>query len=120
MPGIKLGKRADMGDIVDFIARSTGLNEGTIRQVLAELRDAIIFFLLHGQPVQLEGLGTYTPTIDLSGEIGVGHRADIYIKNHLNYTGAFKGDINNRENIGKSSDDLVALWNADHTDDPVI
>jgi hypothetical protein len=120
MPSIQLGKRAELSDLVDFIARSTGLNESTIRQVLIELRDSVVFFNLRGQPVQLEGLGTYTPTVDLSGEIGVGHRADTYIKNHLNATGAFKGDIANREYLGKTGDDLVAKWNADHPGDPVV
>ncbi|MGC1377070.1 MAG: hypothetical protein WA821_12640 [Anaerolineales bacterium] len=119
MPSIVLGKRIVMSDIVAYIAHSTGLNEGIIRQVLAELRDTVIFFLLHGQSVQLEGLGTYTPTIDLTGEIGIGHRADVNIKYRLNDTGAFKADIENREYIGKSGDDLVAKWNTDHPDDKV-
>ena len=118
-PRIVLGKRAETNDLVDFIARSTGLNEGTIRQVLTELRDATVFFSLRGQSVQLEGLGTYTPTIELDGTINVGHRADGYIKSHLNAPGAFQGEILQRENIGKTSADLAALWNADHPDDPV-
>ena len=119
MPNIKLGKRAELDDLVSFIARSTNLNEGSIRQVLTELRDAVVFFNLRGQPVQLEGLGTYTPAIDLDGVINVGHRADTYIKDHLNVSGEFKGEIERRENIGKSGDDLAAKWNADHPEDPV-
>jgi len=58
----------------------------------------LISFNLQGQPVQLEGLGTYTPTIDLDGTVGVGHRADMEIKKHLNIPGEFKGEIENREN----------------------
>ena len=119
-PRIKLGKRAGIDDLVEYIARSTGLNESTIRQVLIELRDATIFFNLRGQPVYLEGLGTYTPKIDLDGTVGVGHRADMKIKNSLNARGAFKGDVINAENIGKTGDELVALWNAAHPDDPVV
>jgi len=119
MPTIKLGKRATMSDLVAFISRSTGLNESTISQVLLELRDAVIFYNLRGEPVQLEGLGTYTPTLDLSGKIGVGHRADNYLKNRLNDNDAFKGEVERRENIGKNSDELAAMWNADHPEDPV-
>lgn len=37
----------------------------------------------------------------------------------LNDSNAFKGEIECRENIGKSGDDLVALWNAEHPDDLV-
>lgn len=119
-PRVVLGKRAEMDDLVSFIARSTGLNESGVRQVLLELRDAVIFFNLRGQAVKLEGLGTYTPKIDLDGTMGVGHRADIKIKNSFNAPGAFQGEIENRENIGKTSDDLVAMWNEAHPDDPVV
>lgn len=118
-PKIKLGRRATTEDLVEFIARSTGLNESGVRQVLLELRDTVLFFNLRGQPVQLEGLGTYTPKISLDGTMGVGHRADNALKQGLNKPGAFKGEINNRDNIGKSSDDLVVLWDAEHPDDPV-
>ena len=61
MPTLRLGKRVGMNEIVEFIASSSGLSAGVIRQVLTGLRGAVIFFLLHGQPVQLEGLGAYTP-----------------------------------------------------------
>ena len=60
-PRIKLGKRADIDDLVDMISARTGLNEGDVRQVLLELRDAVVFFNLRAQPVKLEGLGIYTP-----------------------------------------------------------
>ncbi len=43
-PRLKLGRTADTDELVDFIARSTGLNESGVRQVLLELRDAAIFF----------------------------------------------------------------------------
>jgi hypothetical protein len=118
-PRIVLGKRAGTDQVVGFIARSTGLNESGVRQVLLELRDAIVFFNLRGQPVKLEGLGTYSPTVSLDGTFGVGHRADDAIKKRLNAPGAFQGEIVNRENIGKASDDLVAQWNEAHPDDPV-
>ncbi len=118
-PRVKLGKRAEMEDLVSFIARSTGLNESGVRQVLLELRDAVLFFTLRGQPVKLEGLGTYTPKISLDGTFGIGHRADIRLKNGLNQPGAFKGEIENSKNIGKTGDELIALWNAEHPDDLV-
>ena len=120
MPTIRLGKRIVMSDLVAYIAHRTILSESTIRWVLAELYDAVLFFLLHGQPVQMEGLGVYTPRIDLTGEIGLGHRADVNIKSRLNEAGAFKAEIDNRESIGKSGDDLVARWNAENPDDLVI
>lgn len=62
------------------------LDEGDVRQVLLELRDAVVFFNLRGQPVKLKGLGAYTPTIKLDG---------------------------------KTSDELVAMWNEEYPEDPV-
>ena len=79
--------------------------------------DAVI---LQGTPVELEGLVTYTPTIDLGGEFDCAHRTDQEIIKALNVPGAYKGVIVNRENIGKTADELVALWNKDHPDDPVV
>jgi hypothetical protein len=97
-PKIKKGKRAETDDLVQFIARNTGLNESGVRQVLLELRDTVLFFTLRGQPVRLEGLGIYTPKVSLDGTMGVGHRADMALKNGLNQPGAFKGEIENRAN----------------------
>jgi nucleoid DNA-binding protein len=118
-PRVDLGKRAGMDDLVDLISARTGLNEGDVRQVLLELRDVVLFFNLRGQPVKLEGLGTYTPSIQLDGTFKVGHRADMDLKNGLNVPGEFRGDILNRENVGKTSDELVEMWNTEHPDDQV-
>jgi nucleoid DNA-binding protein len=106
-------------EAIDFIARSTGLNESGVRQALLELRDAVISFNKQGRAVKLDGLGTYTPAIDLAGTIKVSHRADKALKNAVNAQGAFRGEIINRENIGKTGDDLVAMWNADNPGDVV-
>ncbi len=116
-PKIVLGKRVDMEELVSFIARSTGLNESGVQQVLLELRDTVVFFAASGRPVKLEGLGIYTPSINLDGTIKIGHRADNVLKDRLN--AEFHGEVVNRENIGKTSDELVAMWNEEHSDDPV-
>lgn len=118
-PKVKLGRRAETDELVSFIARSTGLNESGVRQVLLELRDAAIFFNQQGRGVKLEGLGTYSPTVDLAGTFKVSHRADVALKNALNAQGSFMGEIVNRENIGKTSDELVTMWNTDNPGDPV-
>jgi len=108
-----------MEELIDLIASRTGLNEGEVRQVLFELRDSVVFYNLQGRPVKLEGLGTYRPVIELDGKLKVGHRADMDIKNRLNTPGDFRGEIANRENIGKTGDDLVAMWDEAHPDDLV-
>jgi nucleoid DNA-binding protein len=119
-PKVKLGRTVPLAQLVNYIADRTGLNEGEVSIVLKELRDAVIFFTRQGQGVKIEGLGTYLPKVGLDGTFDVSHRLDRAIKNALNAPGAFSGQIVNRENVGQTADDLVALWNADHPDDPVV
>ena len=38
----------------------------------------------------------------------------------LNLPGIFKGKIINRENIGKSGEELVSMWNEAYPEDPVV
>lgn len=118
-PRIVLRSTLELKELVDYIAGRTGLNKGEIQMVLSELSSAIQFFNKQGQGVKLPGLGTYLPSIDLQGKLTVSHRLDREILNALNAPGAFRGEIANRENIGKTADDLVALWNKDHPDDLV-
>jgi hypothetical protein len=118
-PKVKLGRTATTEEMVAFIARSTGLNESGVRQVLLELRDTAIFFNKQGRGVKFEGLGTYTPSIDLEGKLKISHRADTSLTNALNAQGAFQGEIENRQNIGKTGDELVTMWNEQNPGDIV-
>lgn len=118
-PKIKLGKTVSLVEMVKLISSRTGLNEGEISIVLKELRDGVIFFNQQGRGAKIDGLGTYLPKVRLDGRFDVSHRLDVAIRNALNTPGTFTGTIERRENLGKTSDDLVALWNEDHPDDPV-
>lgn len=118
-PKLVLRPTVELKELVDYIAGRTGLNKGEIQMVLSELSAGVQFFNKQGQGVKLPGLGTYLPSIDLDGTLSISHRTDKEISNALNAPAAFRGEIANRENIGKTSDDLVALWNKDHPDDLV-
>ena len=118
-PKINLRPTVQLPALVGLISSRTGLNESEVRMVLEELSDAVTFFNRQGQGVKLVKLGTYLPKLALNGKFGVSHRLDVAIKNALNAPGSFSGEIVNRKNIGKSADDLLAQWNAEHPDDPV-
>ncbi len=118
-PRLKQKETVPMERLVEYIASRTNFNEGAVVNVLMELRDAILFFGLSAQAVKLKGLGTFTPTIGLQGNIDVSYRADKWIKNKLNAPDALQGKIENLDMIGKSSDDLVDRWNTEHPEDPV-
>ncbi len=118
-PRIIQGQIVQMPVLVRFIAGTTGLNEGTITQILLELRDKIIYYNALGQAVRLPGLGTCTPTILLDGSFKVLIRPDQYLTHQLNGQGVSSENIANREHLGKSLAELIALWNAHHPEDPI-
>jgi len=117
-PEIKLMRTLQTPHVVEFIARETGLNEGEIRFVVYELRDTILIAAQRGQPVKMEGLGTFTPTLRMDGSLGMLFRADARLLDQLNDETKFSGKIINKANIGKSTDELVALWNEEHPENP--
>ena len=120
MPQIELNQTVKVDELAKYISRGTNLNPAEIRFVLQELKDALLFFTRSGQPVKLEGLGTFTPGIRLNGEFTINVRVDRELVNGLNRPEAFKGRIRNRDSIGKSGDQLVAEWDRANPEDPVL
>ena len=95
------------------------MNEGSIRHVVYELRDEILRAHRTGQAVKIEGLGTFTPTIRLDGNLDILFRPDPDMLRQLNDGGQFYAKILNKANIGKSAEELVAQWNTEHPENPV-
>ena len=118
-PRIKRGLNVDMQRLVHLISRRSGLNQGTILNVLMELRDAFVYHAMVGESVKLDGLGTFTPAVGLDGEFKIKYRMDKWLKNLINAPGEFKGDLENKEMIGKTVDELIERWNEEHPDDQV-
>ncbi len=119
-PRIEQGNTVQKPELVRALSRATGLVEGSIDQSIKELRDQIIEFNRAGRAVKVEGLGTFSPSIDLDGNLAISYRPDPALSNGLNIPRVFSGTIINRENIGKTSDELVAMWNKAFPTDPVV
>lgn len=66
------------------------------------------------------GVAIFRPSIDLEGKISVSVRVDKRILSALNAPGAFIGNIKNHENVGRSTQEIVTLWNAAHPDDLIV
>lgn len=118
-PKIELGPTVHMPQLIEYMADRTGLNAGEIKLAAYELQGALTTFFGMGQPVQLEGVGTFTPDVRSDGTLYVHFLPCVELKHALNMPGAFQGRLRNRQNIGKSSRELVAQWNAEHPEDPV-
>lgn len=117
-PQIEYGETADWREVAEFLEARTTLSKTDIIATLTGLQDAVLHFNSQGRGVNLEGLGTYLPNINYQGEIDAAHRLDRRLKRRLN-NGSFSGKIRNKKNIGKTVEEVVALWNAEHPDDPV-
>ena len=118
-PRIELGNTVQKPELMRAVSRATGLVEGSADQAIKEFRDQIIEYVRAGRSVKIDGLGTWTPNITLDGTLDIQYRADTALTNGLNVPGTFTGTILNRENIGKTGDELVARWNAENPTDQV-
>ena len=118
-PKIDPNETAELEKVVRWMASRTGLNASEVLMVMREMRDGILFFNGMGTPVRLPGVGTFTPYVNRDGVFKVGFRADAQLKKLINGPEGFEGRMKNQANIGISNEDLKALWDADHPDDPL-
>lgn len=118
-PEIKKRRTRRMPELVRSMSRATTLTEGTIRLVIYELRDTILAAHLSGEAVKFDGLGTFTPTIRMDGSLDILFRPDPAMLRDLNDRTKFTATVLNRANIGKTADELMAQWNAEHPEDLV-
>src|SRR5689334_12212860 len=102
-PRIEQGNTVQKPELIRAVSRATSLVESTIDQAIKEVRDQIIEFCRAGRAVKVDALGTFSPSIDLEGNLAISFRPDPAFANGLNVPGIFTGTILNRENIGKTS-----------------
>ena len=117
-PRIDYGDAAGEERFMELITSRTTLSPGVVKNVQEAEVETLKGLLLEGRPVHT-GTAIYTPYINLAGELEIKVRVDKRICSALNSRGAFRGHIINAENIGKLSNDLVALWNEAHPEDVV-
>ena len=119
-PRLEQGNTVQKPEFVRAVSRATSLVEGSIDLAIKESRDQIIEYCRAGRAVKMEGIGIFGPSIDLEGNLSIAFRPDPAFANGLNMPGTFTGTVLNRENIGKTSDELVAKWNTDNPTDLVV
>jgi len=119
-PRVQKGKAAGLKEVVNIIIGRTSQNHGATYQALMEFMYVLSLLLNSARPVVLPGLGTFTPSISLDGRVKVNLRVDKGLLSALNADDALiKEHIINKTMIGKTTGDLVALWNEEHPEDPV-
>jgi hypothetical protein len=118
-PRIKLGPAARKDFYISLLNMRTALSGGVLKNIQECEVEMLITLLLNGQSVHT-GAAVYTPSVDLDGKFNVTVRVDNRILRALNVPGAFRGEMENGENVGKTANELVALWNADNPANPVV
>jgi hypothetical protein len=116
-PKIKTAGLVELRQVIKYIADRTGLNTGTLYQVLYELQDSLVFYTKSGYSVRLEGLGLFSPTVNREGGFGLNYRPDKTLLSKLEQE--FIGEIRNKKMIGKAAAQFIAQWNEEHPDDLV-
>lgn len=118
-PRIEQGNTVQKIELVRELSHATSLVEGVVSLTMSELQFRLIGYLRAGRAVKVDGIGIWTPTISLDGRISIQYRPDLAFDYDLNQPGRFTGNILNREHIGKTSQDLVDMWNEANPEDLV-
>jgi hypothetical protein len=118
-PEINRAPTLQTAEVIREMCRATTLSEGAIYNVVYQMQEVILMAHRDGRAVKIEGLGTFTPTIRMDGRFDILFRPDADVLRQLNFRDEFHAKLLNKANIGKSADDLVALWNEEHPEDPV-
>ena len=118
-PKIDLMEAASVKHFMRLLTKRTTLSEGVVRNVQECEVDLLIDLLLEGRPVHT-GVAVFRPCIDSQGRLSVSVRVDRRITSALNAENAFTGKIQNNGNIGKTTDEIVHIWNQAHPDDMII
>lgn len=109
-PRIQQGNTVQKAELIRRLSHATSLVEGSVSMTLSELRFCILEYCLSGRAVKVEGMGTWFPSMSLDGRISIQYRPDLGFDYEINKPGAFTGNVRNKENIGKTSDQLVTEW----------
>ena len=117
-PRLDLDTTASTERFMELITHRTTLSAGVVKNVQESEVETLIGLLLEGRSVHA-GIATYSPSINLNGELTVNVRVDVRITHALNAAGAYRGRIINAQNIGRKVEDLIAFWNEAHPDDLV-
>ncbi len=116
-PRIELAATMTSNELIENIVAATNQSRGSVLAVLSELDVQIEAGLKAGRIVHLPNGTHYEPIGKKDGSIDLSVRVNPDVDKRVN--SEFRGKWLNSANIGKSQDEIIALWNEKHPDDPV-
>ena len=105
-------------ELIEQITEGSNESMSSVLAVLSALDSATEQALKAGRIVQMPNGTHYRPIGKQDGTIKIKVRVNPFVIRDVNDN--YRGEWRNAENIGKSTDELVALWNEEHPEDPVV
>ena len=119
-PRIKRGPIVEPPELAGAVARRTRLSPADVIYAASSIGDEALYLLRTGRSVRLPGLGMLTPSLDMEGTLNVRFVLDrTALRRASHGDKVFLGEMTHPEHRHKRPEDLVALWDAEHPDDPV-
>ena len=111
----------DLEAISRRVSKNTTFNPAEILSVLKQFTDEANAAIQAGEIVKIDGLVNIAPNMKVGGEVGMSLRGDRKAIAGLNdptlWTAA---KVANHDNLGRTSEELVLLWNEEHPEDTVV
>jgi hypothetical protein len=119
-PRIVSRKVVDEETMSGRVSKNTTYHAEEVYSMLRIFTRECIAALQAGETVKLDGLLTISPNMKVGGEVTLTLRPDRGAMAGLNNPTLWTADkVANHANLAKGVDELVALWNKEHPDDPV-
>ena len=103
--------------VIEQLVLTTNQSRGSVLAVLSELDVLIEQALKEGRIVRLPNGTHYWPYGKKDGSIRVHVRVNPRVTQRV--SGEFRGGWLNAERIGLTSEEITAMWNEAHPDDPI-
>ena len=116
-PRLKPVAPMESDELIENLIAATNQSRGSILALLSELDVQIGNALKAGRIVHLPNNTHYRPIGKRDGSIDINVRINPELKKDVN--ARFRGKWINSANIGKSQNEIIALWNEIHPDDPI-
>ena len=116
-PRIILGDPMKKEEIIENLVAATNQSKGSVLAVLAELDVQIEAGLKAGRIVQLPNGTHFEPIGKKDGSVDIGVRVNPELDKMVNTS--FRGNWLNKENVGKTEEEIFAMWNEAHPEDPI-
>ena len=116
-PRLNRAEPMNSEELIENLVAATNQSRGSVQSVLSELDVQLESALKSGRIVKLPNSTHYQPIGKSDGSVAIKVRVNPDLNKRIN--AGFRGKWINSENIGKSEEEIIALWNEAHPEDPV-